>query len=72
MEYVRIGSEKLQFAIELSRPVAIFHDECSSDVSTQSSEPVVFNRGAAESLGAVKSSRGSANLRTWRLFTDKL
>ena len=32
----------------------------------------VLNRGAAEPLGVVRSSRGAANLWTWRLFTSQL
>ncbi len=33
---------------------------------------VVLNRGAAEPLGAAKSSRGAANFWSWLLFTGKL
>ena len=36
------------------------------------SRPVILNRGAAEPLGAVKNSRGAANLWIWRLFNGKL
>ena len=36
------------------------------------SSSVALDRGAAEPLGAVESSRGATNVWTWRIFTGNL